>query len=417
MGYSDGTRGVAIIPASIRPAAWGAATFEFTIEDGIPKFSNIEAIGGEVPGAQTVPRAEAWGATILLSRIHSNAVARIGIDASYVVNGISKRARLEKGQNGNIWCLFFALLELRTAELGIAKVSSHIEDCGTEAVISQWANLCDIIGNALADEAAEQAAKVLTPTREKCLESEARSKEIFLICIRLAFTQARVWELTNDCLIYESPPDFIEEDTCFESHLPGLRDEFAAKGHLLEAAFRGEHAGRKCLRCQAWKKKTKFNEWLKTTVCKATPSGKHRKDTFEQEFARKAKAQREEAERYRIHSDSDASDDLNASDHRSTLTTSPVHTAPWFLKKPTNSDSDDSIVTGPSRKNRTNAKRKAPTVEATDSSDSNDIDDLFSKRRCATTTATCVNTNNTDFYASGIVAWLIHMLICQEAAD
>ena len=72
----------------------------------------------------------------------------------------------------------------------------------------------------------------------------------FPICIRLAFTQARVWELTNDSLLYESPPDFVEEDTHCESHLPGLCDDFAAKGHLLEAAFRGQHAGHKCQRCQ-----------------------------------------------------------------------------------------------------------------------------------------------------------------------
>ena len=55
-------------------------------------------MGGEAPGEQTVPRAEAWAATILLSRIHPNAVARIGIDAAYVVDGIAKRSKLEQGQ-------------------------------------------------------------------------------------------------------------------------------------------------------------------------------------------------------------------------------------------------------------------------------------------------------------------------------
>ena len=68
--------------------------------EGKPKFFNIEAMGGEVLGAQTVPRAEAWAATVLLSRVHANAVARFGIDASYVIDGAAKRSRLEKGKRG-----------------------------------------------------------------------------------------------------------------------------------------------------------------------------------------------------------------------------------------------------------------------------------------------------------------------------
>ena len=111
------------MPAAIRPVGFGAATFNYRIENGRPVITDIEGLGGEVPGDQTVPRAEAWAATIVLSRTHPNAVARIGIDASYVVDGIAKRGRLEKGKNGDIWSLFFAILEMRTAEIGINKVT------------------------------------------------------------------------------------------------------------------------------------------------------------------------------------------------------------------------------------------------------------------------------------------------------
>ena len=34
LGYSDGTRGLANIPAAIRPAAWGAAIFEYETVNG-----------------------------------------------------------------------------------------------------------------------------------------------------------------------------------------------------------------------------------------------------------------------------------------------------------------------------------------------------------------------------------------------
>ena len=55
-----------------------------------------------------------------------------GIDAPYVTERVAKQATLEKGKNGNIWMLFFALLRFRFANLGIAKVSSHIEGVAAE---------------------------------------------------------------------------------------------------------------------------------------------------------------------------------------------------------------------------------------------------------------------------------------------
>jgi hypothetical protein len=130
LGYTDGTGGQDDVPIAIRPAGFGAVTFNFKLVDGRPTIENIEGIAGEVPGEQTVPRAEAWAATVILSRIYVNAVARIGIDAAYVVDGVSKRSRLEKGKNGDIWTLFFAILDMRKADLGIAKVTSHLEEIG-----------------------------------------------------------------------------------------------------------------------------------------------------------------------------------------------------------------------------------------------------------------------------------------------
>ena len=66
--------------------------------------------------------------------------------------------------------LVFALLDSRTADIGIAKVSSHIEESGAIAVESNFAHICDIVGNALADIAVEQAAKATQPPRESCLQ-------------------------------------------------------------------------------------------------------------------------------------------------------------------------------------------------------------------------------------------------------
>ncbi len=82
----------------VRPAAFGAATFHDEVVDGTLHFSNFEGLGGEVLVAQTVPRAEACGATVLLTRIKFNTTARFGIDAAYVTGGVYKRARLETGK-------------------------------------------------------------------------------------------------------------------------------------------------------------------------------------------------------------------------------------------------------------------------------------------------------------------------------
>ena len=86
---------------------------------------------------------------------------------------------------------------------------------------------------------------------------EELSKEAFLICIRLAFTQARSWELVEDALLYESPPEVLKQEADYEQHLPGLQQEFAAKGHFLEIAHRGEAKGHSCLRCKNWKKRNR----------------------------------------------------------------------------------------------------------------------------------------------------------------
>ena len=93
-----------------------------------------------------MPRVEAWAATVLPTRVNANAVARFGIDASYVVDGAAKRSRFEKGKNGDIWTLLFALKDFRTADIGLAKCSSHIEDSGALAIENDFTYLCDIIG-------------------------------------------------------------------------------------------------------------------------------------------------------------------------------------------------------------------------------------------------------------------------------
>ena len=47
--------------------------------------------------------------------------------------------RLEKGSNGDLWGLFLAILELRSGEIYLHKVSSHTEGVGARAVTGGFA--------------------------------------------------------------------------------------------------------------------------------------------------------------------------------------------------------------------------------------------------------------------------------------
>ena len=123
----------------------------------------------------------------MISRVHANVCARLGVDASYVTQGAFNRARLERGSNGDLWGLFFAILDLRCGEVDLHKVSSHIEGIGVQAVMWGFAELVDIIGNSLADEAAELAVKLLRPPQADITEAKRINDMAFNVCIRVGF--------------------------------------------------------------------------------------------------------------------------------------------------------------------------------------------------------------------------------------
>ena len=66
---SDGSGGPPQIPKSITQVGVGAVAFGFTPK-GHEDFEleDLACIGGQVPGKQTVPRAELWGAIQTLTR-------------------------------------------------------------------------------------------------------------------------------------------------------------------------------------------------------------------------------------------------------------------------------------------------------------------------------------------------------------
>ena len=85
---SDGSGGSRETPKSVRQIASGVATPPLQpLSDTSFKLPRTGFLGGQVPGRQTVPRAE------LFSRVEEKSNIQIPIGCKYVTNGIMHRVR------------------------------------------------------------------------------------------------------------------------------------------------------------------------------------------------------------------------------------------------------------------------------------------------------------------------------------
>ena len=119
------------IPQTLRQVAFGVATFDMHIRnDTSSTLQHTGYLGGQVPGRQTVPRAELWGAIQILSRVDGKTNIQIPIDARYVTRGIIHRGDLEQGPNADLWSILFQLIDERSGVTDVIKVKSCLEDAG-----------------------------------------------------------------------------------------------------------------------------------------------------------------------------------------------------------------------------------------------------------------------------------------------
>ena len=92
------------------------------------------------------------------------------------------------------------ILDFRTAEIGVSKVASHLEGVGALAVEQEFATICDIIGNALADEAAAMAAISLRPPEDEIKHAEQTEESLFGQIIFIKRAQIRALLHVELCL-------------------------------------------------------------------------------------------------------------------------------------------------------------------------------------------------------------------------
>ena len=146
-----------------------------------------------MPGRQTVPRAELWGAMQILSRIDEKSNIQIPIDAKYVTRSIAHRSDLEQGPQGDLWSILFHLIDERSGVADVIKVKSHLEDEGPSVIKQNKIGFHQRLANSLADVVAEEAAERLLPDLN--LERKAKKAERVGIGVakRLALVQADIW--------------------------------------------------------------------------------------------------------------------------------------------------------------------------------------------------------------------------------
>ena len=143
--------------------------------------------------------------------------------------------------------------------------------------------ICDVIGNVLADEAAELTAKLLRPSQAKCKEVSSLDTEAFLVCVRIGLTQARSWEVLEDALVYEALVEFEPEATSVEIELVKATKSLAESGHDIVATAWGDMSGHRCSICEVFKCSGLFEYWAKGPRCTPKASGQSRKGKFESE--------------------------------------------------------------------------------------------------------------------------------------
>ena len=268
-GYTDGAGAAKHISKSIAQVSFGAACFTLH-PTGSADFilSNLACLGGQVPGRQTIPRAELWGAIQMLIRANPAAGTTIGIDAAYVTKGTHNRQKLICGPNGDLWSILYEIIDSRTGTTNLFKVQAHLDKKGPVAIQNKEIRLDHLIGNIFADQVAGFANNrvQLNPVEQgKALQCD---KTGFNVAKRLAIIQADIWHKKGqDDYAYDL--DFLAEsdNTSQSVYNSSAMADLVQTGHILQ---RTQH-GFTCKHCRLNKKLKKFKEWSSTPCIQKPP--------------------------------------------------------------------------------------------------------------------------------------------------
>ncbi len=244
VGYSDGSGGDGESHTALVRTMCGAATFSREGES-----VRAEGLVAETPGRQTVPRAEVWGAALLIERAPRAGPFKLVLDAAYVKNGIDRRGDLLKGPNGDLWGVLLDLIDRRDGEVEAVKIRSHIADKGAKAINGSGFQWGDILGNELADAAAESGHALLANGSREAEKTKNAENYTVQVARRLGKVQARIWRATAGAAVFQAPEppaiDTAKEDKA--AAVTDLMNATASNGHRL----RRDGDGLRCEKCNA----------------------------------------------------------------------------------------------------------------------------------------------------------------------
>ena len=266
--HSDGSGGSNDTPQCMRKVAFGAVSFDIR-PDADKGFclEELACIGGKVPDKQTVPRAELWGAIQTIIRADPTIDLEVGIDASYVTNGVNKRNVLLKGPNGDLWSILFDIIDLRQGTTTLTKVKSHLDEKGPEAIQSKQIRFDHLVGNTLADKVA--GAAVIRAQQDASNVSKAKKSYTTAFCVakRLAIIQADIWKTRQEA------GDIYDLDFWVTAHevdqaqtTAEMCEQLALAGHRLVKTSKGH----RCVKCCKSRHTKHFIYWSQN-ACRPRP--------------------------------------------------------------------------------------------------------------------------------------------------
>ncbi len=223
---------------------------------GEAAIEEVAAVMGQVPGKQTVPRAEIWALVLAVGASPKLHDIEVGVDASYVVGGCTKEALMACSINGDLWSSLFGLVAGRGGTVSVRKVESHLVDKGVARIVACSPIAGDVVGNALADTAATIARQL-----DGCDGPDAGWEFAYgrtvKVVKRLAVIQARIWASRDNARLFRPPPGPEGGNLTKKDAVHEVLSMVSGSGHRVTV----RNGGFLCLNCGRWRKK--LRSWAK----------------------------------------------------------------------------------------------------------------------------------------------------------
>ncbi len=263
--YTDGSGGPRWVPKPASRVGSAVATVQVdTANEGLC----ITDVGLQIapaPGRATVPRAELWAAILAVRGAPPGSTVALRIDAAYVVKGLRSsacREALAFGTNGDLWNLLLDTIQQRALQVEPHKVKADAE----KQVLLGEVELQHFLGNVLADAGAGAAAEnaVNNLVAQDVSQWEGRA---FLIAKRLAAIEAGIWS-SAPCLVPAPPPVQRVEPPDLPVAASAVQKAIERMGHRLH--YRGAFVH--CSRCRRHRGARTLRFWTRAP-CRGRPAG------------------------------------------------------------------------------------------------------------------------------------------------